>query len=69
MTPFYSCKKGRNQDRRPHDPWKHLDRPSEGHVAVGRRFGVSAPGKPKGKDPCPRESRNPDHRNPEMAEV
>jgi hypothetical protein len=40
---------------------------SEGHVAVDRHFGVSAPGKPKGKNPCLRESRNPDHRNPEMA--
>jgi hypothetical protein len=25
------------------------------------------PGKPEGKNPCLRESRNPDHRNPEMA--
>jgi hypothetical protein len=38
----------------------------EGHVAVSRRFDVSAPEKPKGKDPCPRESRNPNHRNPKM---
>jgi hypothetical protein len=36
-------------------------------VAAGKRFGVSAPGKPKGKNPCLRKSRNSDHRNPEMA--
>jgi hypothetical protein len=34
-------------------------------VAVGRHFGVSAPGKPKGKNPCLRKSRNPGTRNPD----
>jgi hypothetical protein len=36
-------------------------------VASGKHFGVSTPGKPKGKNPCLRKLRNSDHQNPEMA--
>jgi len=42
------------------------NRLSERHLAADQHFGVSAPRKPKGKNPCPRESQNPYHRNPEM---
>jgi hypothetical protein len=35
----------------PQGSWEYLDRPFIGHVATGKRFGVSVPGKKKGKNP------------------
>ena len=45
---------------------KVRSRPSKGHVAIGRHFCISAPGKPKGKNPCLHKSRNPGTRNPDV---